>query len=546
VISSTCNSRNPRGHGIQKLLQNRRLDKTLILILAILYVIWGLAFIYRSSYVALDRRRYFSLFDDAMISMRYAWNFSHGFGLVWNPGERVEGYTNLLMVLVMSFATTFFPKREAVLLIQLTGIPWMLGTAWLSMRIADLTAAGGEPGRLLRVLSFAAPLAYYPLSYWSLMGMETGLLTFLLALGVFLALLYLKRQDPHYLIGASLVLGMAYLTRNDSLIFAVLVYLFLLSQILGPGQRIPTAFLAGLAIYALFALGQAAFRYGYYADWLPNTYSLKLVGIPLYERLKNGLRFIKSFFFETGLLLLVVVIASFFRPRKEKFYLVSFVFIAIAYQIYVGGEPWDYWRIMSPTMSFLLIAFIQYVLEISAALIARWGPSARTAAAILTIMVVGFIPVNFRFSREILLVDSPYQSRDNWKNIDIALAINAVTAPDATLGLFWAGTIPYYADRKAIDFLGKSDRHIASLPPDLSATPRWDGMTSVPGHNKYDLNYSIKTLRPTFVQGFKWGSQDLSDWAKEYYVSVKYKGVWLNLLKDSPSVYWARVKSVNR
>jgi hypothetical protein len=26
-----------------------------------------------------------------MISMRYAWNVSHGSGLVWNPGERVEG-----------------------------------------------------------------------------------------------------------------------------------------------------------------------------------------------------------------------------------------------------------------------------------------------------------------------------------------------------------------------------------------------------------------------------------------------------------------------
>ena len=58
------------------------------------FVAWASLFIYYSSFVGIDGRRYFCLIDDAMISMRYAWNFSHGSGLVWNPGEYVEGYTN--------------------------------------------------------------------------------------------------------------------------------------------------------------------------------------------------------------------------------------------------------------------------------------------------------------------------------------------------------------------------------------------------------------------------------------------------------------------
>src|SRR5215469_5761701 len=39
-----------------------------------------------------------TLFDDALISLRYALNFNEGYGLVWNLGEatRVEGYTNPL------------------------------------------------------------------------------------------------------------------------------------------------------------------------------------------------------------------------------------------------------------------------------------------------------------------------------------------------------------------------------------------------------------------------------------------------------------------
>src|SRR5437870_9145345 len=40
--------------------------------------------------------------DDAFISFRYAENLVRGYGLVYNPGERVEGYTNFLWVLLIA------------------------------------------------------------------------------------------------------------------------------------------------------------------------------------------------------------------------------------------------------------------------------------------------------------------------------------------------------------------------------------------------------------------------------------------------------------
>ena len=47
--------------------------------------------------------RYFVLQDDSMISMRFARNLAHGHGFVWNVlGPRIEGFTNLLWVLVMA------------------------------------------------------------------------------------------------------------------------------------------------------------------------------------------------------------------------------------------------------------------------------------------------------------------------------------------------------------------------------------------------------------------------------------------------------------
>ena len=43
------------------------------------------------------------LSDDAFISFRYAHNVVDGHGLVFNSGEYVEGYTNLLWTLLMAF-----------------------------------------------------------------------------------------------------------------------------------------------------------------------------------------------------------------------------------------------------------------------------------------------------------------------------------------------------------------------------------------------------------------------------------------------------------
>jgi hypothetical protein len=70
------------------------------------YVVYGLAFIWRTSF-DIGGRRWFSLFDDAMISMRYARNLAAGHGLVWNPGERVEGITNPLWTLWLAVLHLF-------------------------------------------------------------------------------------------------------------------------------------------------------------------------------------------------------------------------------------------------------------------------------------------------------------------------------------------------------------------------------------------------------------------------------------------------------
>ena len=72
--------------------------------------------------------------DDVFIIFRYADNFAHGEGLVFNPGEAVEGYTSFLWTLLFGvFAKLGLPL---ILTGQVLGIALGLATLALTWRIA--------------------------------------------------------------------------------------------------------------------------------------------------------------------------------------------------------------------------------------------------------------------------------------------------------------------------------------------------------------------------------------------------------------------------
>ncbi|HMJ10771.1 MAG TPA: hypothetical protein VK524_05155, partial [Polyangiaceae bacterium] len=83
-----------------------------------------------------------TLFDDAFISFRYAQNLVHGRGLVFNVGERVEGYTNFLWVLVLAGAGRlgFDIVRCATVLGIVFGAAAVVATERLSRQLAPNAA----------------------------------------------------------------------------------------------------------------------------------------------------------------------------------------------------------------------------------------------------------------------------------------------------------------------------------------------------------------------------------------------------------------------
>jgi hypothetical protein len=317
--------------------------------------------------------------------------------------------------------------------------------------------------------------------------------------------------------------------------------------------------LVGLVgLYAVFVIGQELFRWGYYGEWLPNTYTLKVSNIPLSSRIENGIRFVTPFLGEVYVLLIVVGAGLVFAFRREKLFLMSVFVVLVCYQVWVGGDISSYWRLLSPAMPIMLVlgaleilTAVRYVSRLEDArthFLRTPTLSHRYVAEFLAcLLVLGvLLSVNTRFLPEIAMLRDFTDIRINEERVNTALAIERFTTPEATVGVFDAGAIPYYTGRPAIDFLGKADPRIARLAPDPSGLPRmkyFEGKIYNPGHNKYDLGYSIKELRPTYVRGFVWGGQSALAWAQSEYVMVVYKGTLVNFIKDSGDVRWDDIEA---
>jgi hypothetical protein len=514
-----------------------------------LYLLWSGVFIYHSSFIAINGQRYFSLVDDAMVSMRYAWNFSHGLGLVWNANEHVEGYSNLLMTLIMSVATRLLDKKLAVLSIQIMGIGIVLACAWLTREIAGEAFKNRPNIRLLQNLSFLSVLFYYPLSYRTLMGMETGLLTTLLLLSLLFTLRWLNNKESNLLYFSAIAGGLAFLTRNDAGVFSALLFLFTFYYVwTDRSEKTPVVkVIIALTIYGVFVIGLLLFRWAYYGSLVPNTYILKVSNIPYQVRINDGVVYVINFARESFLPLLFAILGVIVTRDRIRWIFLALFSGFIIYVIWTGGDVWYDWRFLMPVLPLLFVLSIAGNSWISEKISERIQVRNHSTLSVLLTVGIGMITVVsllMPFWRYVSFREEIQDTLTNHHGTDVAIAINNVTASDAKIGVFLAGVIPYYADRYTVDFLGKSDPYIAQLSPRLPQNIFWLRRITIPGHNKYDLNYSIRKLQPDYIQRFYWSGQNIRGWAIQHYVRLEYKGVMgtitLLVKKDSPFIDWSK------
>jgi hypothetical protein len=510
-----------------------RVPRALLFLLGLGYVAWAAVFIARSA-VATDQGRYFCLFDDAMVSLRYAWNLAHGAGLVWNPGERVEGITSLSWTLYMTLGALLLDKSAAVLFVQLTGIPLVLGVALLARRLS--AALGGS--QHFGLISAAAVLAYYPLSYWSLMGMETGCLAALSLSALLLALHLGSEARGSPLLG--LLLGSMFATRPDAALPALVILVFRGTQILLRQRRLRALqhWLVEAAAFAGICGGLTLFRWLYYGSPVPNTYQLKVAGWPLLWRLHNGGRFVAPFLETSRYLWGFALCSLIFQREARRLLLLGFAGSVLAGQVWVGGDAWPYWRMLVPASLVLIVLAVD-----GAGALARWLLRSERrwllSSVSLACSMVALYAADQPFLAELRLQIPAYMVTFNRATVQAGLELSRYADVQGSVAVAAAGAVPYYSGLRGVDVLGKSDRHIASLPGDGSY-----GDTVTPGHNKYDLHYSIEKLRPDAIYDAvalsRRPGNDVFEFVRRNY--VQRGSFWLR--RDSPHVHWDPIDPV--
>lgn len=447
-------------------------QKNLCLLLATAFAAWAVAWMRWLSF-EVDNLRYFTLHDDAFISMRYGWNLAHGLGPVWNAGERVEGYTNPLQMLLMAGAIKVHGVRLGVALVQLMGAAEVLAAAWLAGMLARrLSGSAGA-----QILAFAACLACAPLARWSLLGHEAALVALCLLSGALLL------GDGRRCSGA-LALALAYLARPDALLPAAAMLALML-----PWRRwAAPALILGASVAA-----HLAWRFNYYGALSPNTYTLKVSGFPLDVRSGNGWRFLASCAPLYWPLWLGAVLSVLLSPTRARRALLAVPLASLLGLAWLGGDVFGPTRLTAATLPFLIVLCVDAAFASNAFGVRVYG--AVCLAAALALVAIPDWPA---LSMRALPEESVYARR--WTTAALKLA--PLMKPGEAVGVTWAGCLPYYlAPRPAVDYLGKCDRHVAALAPDLSPA-----MRAVLGHNKYDLAYSIDTLKPAWCAALTWGA----------------------------------------
>jgi hypothetical protein len=276
--------------------------------------------------------------EDSYISFRYAAHAALGHGFVFNPGERVEGYTNFLWTALLAGGGIVRWKAipQIALILELLfglGAVWVLWkwrrSAFAVLLLAVFPGFGDNIG----------------------LGLEAALLAFLLTLGAYCLF------DRHRTAAGSALLGLAFLARPD---YGLVGLLLLATAWLATpkAQRNLGSLLRLVAPWALLVAGMELFRFWYYGDVVPNTFHAK-AGIDFKYDLALGANSLWFYLKQGGFafVVLLVLVATAARRNIVRLGVVATVAVFVAYDLLVGGPSGNPSRFLAPLIPLLLAIF---------------------------------------------------------------------------------------------------------------------------------------------------------------------------------------------
>jgi hypothetical protein len=353
-----------------------------------------------------------------------------------------------------------------VLLINLT-----LAIATLPVLIRLVRCLGGDTPVV--VLVTAGFILNENLRFWTAAGFEMTLLIFLFLYALYRIITEADRNRPR--LSTFFLIGLIALVRADALVISVLCYVLAFWF-----HRRRYTVLGYIAFSLVIPVTHLVFRVAYYGDILPNTAYLKVQNWD--GRTLHGLTYLFGFIKAYALLLLPAFAGVIIAVDKKRRALLIIAALYAAYICFIGGDVFSNFRFFTPIIPLVIIlSFL--------GMQALWkNVELRTVVAGFCLLTVPLILPGY--------ASQFYPRPADVGNVKIGLLLKQNTPEDARVADFWAGSVFYFSDRYAIDLLGKADKTIAREP----AYP--DGM--LPGHNKFDFDYSLGKRKPDFlVASFK-------------------------------------------
>jgi arabinofuranosyltransferase len=444
----------------------------LAVILTAVLASYHAAMIWRFGVARIDGVTYFLLDDDPMISMRYGRNLAHGLGLVYNQGERVEGFTNPLFTFLSAGLHLLpVPAPALPLFVQLASLLLSVGTMLMLTRFWGDNPLGRFAGLAAAIFYIALPSH----SYYAHSGFEVYMVVFILIF----ALWKIERLT----LPGALVVGFLPLTHATSLpMWAVLI-----AGILLVTQRPLKSRLALAALALVPFTGYELFRIAYYHEILPNTYWLKAGA----GSLPQGVHYAAGWLRSVWPLALLGVYSLFAVPGRKMILIAAALVVHLASVVALGGDIFPEFRFLFPCSVLLaalagasIVPLLRHSVLMSRSERAYFGLA---LAGLMVLILVRKPLAEYRATAP----DHDEDKSWNIRHIAMGRALHDNTAPNAVVGLFGLGYTGYYSDRLIIDLLGKVDPHIARVKPIPGR---------VIGHNKLDFDYALSTRQPDYVE----------------------------------------------
>ncbi len=413
------------------------------------------------------------LSDDSLISLRYADRLLDGHGLTWTEGRRVEGYSNLLWVLLAAGA--------GALGADLVDAVRVLGVLGMSAVLISVLLYYTRTNPLRQVwFPVVVGLLFYclaaPIAVWAIGGMEQPLVAALLGVAVPLSFVVIEAERPRTrtIMVLSLVLGLLCITRPDSPIFTVAVVGSILigRRLLGYRWSARAVLLPGL-LPVLFYGGQTGFRLLYYGELVPNTALVKISPSSYHlvyglEHVGRGMLSLAPFSFVAAALLVGLLVSCRARPRGILLLLTAILWLG--YLAFIGGDIFPAYRHFIP----VIVVFTYVLIEGLRLIQSHVQASMVKRSLVLGVMAILFIPyVYVQFNAQ--SSKKAMTERWEWNGKVMGLLLKkAFAAEQPLIAVTSAGCLPYWSGLPALDMFGLNDYYLPRHPPKAMGS-RWIG-----------------------------------------------------------------------